>query len=137
MSDNAVIFEEAIQANWNRLNSKFARQFALTTSNAAFLHEMATVRINLGRAMGHTTYIQNNALAGDLIVVMRQDMTKEFHRGRILTLRQIRDYSGVRGHRFDRIWVDAASMVFQNKTAESDFYNEVAGCNPKQIIMLG
>lgn len=131
------IIDEAISLNWERLNEPRVREWKLGYGPAAFLREFATVSLNIGRMGGYTSYIHKHALSCDLILVHKQDWVKEFHRGHIYTLRQLTQHKSARGKMIEKVWVDNASVVLDTEQKKMEFYLEVAGFNPNQIIMLG
>lgn len=131
------LITQAISLNWERLNEQWARQLRYATSDADFLQEFATVRVNIGRMGGYTTYIKQHALPFDLILVDKQEWTKEFHQGHVYTHRQLTQYKSVRGRTLDKVWVDNASMVLNTAEKVFEFYQEISVFKPSQIIMLG
>lgn len=132
------VIRAAIDLNWLRLNDPIVRSQRPIIGEAAFLHEYATVRLNMGRCAGHSTYIQENALSNDLIVTRNRINADEF-RGKknVFTAHQIEHFGTTAGRRFDRVWVDVASLVFDNRESEYLFFQSMAGSRVNQIIMLG
>lgn len=131
------MIEAAIQLHWNRLNLTEIRQQKLVMGNVVFLREFGTISLNLGRAAGHTTYIENNAMPNDLIIVLNHAWTKEFHRGRIHTMNQLLNNYLKGMHSVEKVWVDTASVTLKKPSDMYQFYQEVSALKPSQIIMLG
>lgn len=134
------VIREAIDFNWSRLNDPDIRRWKEIMPPAVFLHEFATVTLNLGRGSGCTTYIKDNAISKDLIVVRTMNDKKyEYENAnKVISIQSILRSQSHRGlYRIEKIWVDAASQVFTKQSDMYQFYQEISGLNPNQIIMLG
>lgn len=134
-----VVIDEVIRAHWNRLNDLDVREQEANIGEIEFLVRYKTLTLNLGRGAGHTTYIQNNATARDLIVTRKYIHTKEYESGhRVNSINQIVEGNSIRGLKFNKVWVDAASFIFtDNFGDEVDFFHNISVTRPNQIIMLG
>lgn len=133
------LITEAISLNWERLNENWVRAQKQLLPSAQFLWQHATVRIDIGRAGGYTTFIKDNAIQTDLIIVKNQFMIKEFVRGRIYTLESIIDYNALvsASVKPEKVWVDSATLVLDSAIKVERFYQEMAKLGVNQIIMLG
>lgn len=106
------------------------------------LVELRTLRINLGRGAGHTSYIKHNSGKDDLIVC-RDSHLARYHYGdlpqsrkvmSILTEQPHRPIYDFRGCRFQKVWIDMSGKDL------NIFYtlNELimAGCLDKKSIII-
>ncbi len=80
-------------------------------SDAVYAYEFCTVRMSLGRQTGKTTFIANNAVESDLVIV-RNDMNRDHLESLgckaklILTIDEVKYGHSVHGKMFKNIWVD-------------------------------
>lgn len=137
MTHSHEVIRAVIQHHWNRLNSTDIRMEKFYNGTLFHMFDRATVQLNLGRGAGHSTYIKNNATPGDLVVVVNRSRAREFPRGNVRTLTEIIDYNVIEGLKLDKVWVDAASVQFQNTKQVEDFYWSLERSHVNQIIMLG
>lgn len=146
--DTHQIIKAAIDANWARLNEDWVRQARVYSGGPAYLNDFATITLNLGRQAGHTSYIAQNAVQDDLIVVGREAEAREmrrmigsrntqFARFKIFSLAGYPDV--FRGLKVRRIWIDNWSRMRYNIPASrlEEAYITMLYTNPEQIIRLG
>lgn len=62
-------FHDALNEKRRLINELIYRRIDLTVSPKTFFNEFRIMRMDLGRCMGHTTFIKEAVRTGDLIVV--------------------------------------------------------------------
>lgn len=111
---------------------------------AGFAREFCTVCVDVGRAVGKTTYIINNAEPWDLIIVHNEHMARHVECNqpmccKVLTVDQMLHTNSWRGigiAGFPRtIWIDDASRIAQRQIDK--IYHTLATHPSQTFILLG
>lgn len=121
-------------------------------SPVSYAMQMCTVEINVGRAVGYTTYIKRkideashtHQLPLDLIVVANEEIRRNLFREipGVFTIDQVlRGMVHPRGMskalRFDRVYVDEPSLCFRREEYRTDMYYHLTPNNYPTFILLG
>jgi hypothetical protein len=133
------VLDKALEAN-------LERQMVMQSNRAflpphSWLKEFATIRLDYGRQTGKTTAIKRRASSRDLVVQWRGSLSKDFSsevffNPQVVTLKDLEyPHHKLRGHSYDRIWVDNASMVTDEQL--NLVYYHALLCSAKQIILIG
>ncbi|USV40867.1 hypothetical protein [Xanthomonas phage BUDD] len=132
------ILEQALELNLQRqaLNAKYRHNL----EPHQWMQEFGTVRIQMGRGVGHTTAICQLACKDDLVVAgsafqlmtMNENSVKK---PAVALALNLLDNTRLRGRTFDRIWVDDASL----KSSEEirNVYVTALMHRANQIILVG
>lgn len=120
-------FTESID-NLLKLNKSNRLKYKTETCNIDPIYyalEFCTVKCDIGRRVGKTKYIQQNAKKGDLVVVANERIKTLYKRVKfefdVLTI----DYiikSRSREFQFKNIYIDEPIMVFRNRQSLDEFY---------------
>lgn len=103
----------------------------------AFLREVRTIRLDVGRQTGKTRMIIDYATDTDITFVYNMDMARymksEKLKGAVGTFRVQKEKYAL--NTFSTVWVDNASLC---KPAELDnIYDIAAECQANRVILLG
>ena len=143
--DNAVKINRENRLRFNDMREQMGPvQYAM---------QMCTVEINVGRAVGYSTYIKRKFddavracdLPLDLIVVANEEVRRHMFREipTVFTIDQVlRGVTYPRGTMkpmlFDRVYVDEPSLCFRREEYRTDMYAQlIAGGNHPTFILLG
>lgn len=141
------IADQAIALNLLRQES--LPQVKETFGKVGWLREFATVRLEVGRQIGKTTYIKNNAQYGDVVIhsnlTMKTHFEKsvgQFHEFYNFTIRQLDGfYETIDEGRFGlmkgakTIWFDDCFDFAKNKP---EVYNNLVHMfDPRQVVIFG
>jgi len=107
-------------------------EIALNLSNIDFLREFCTVRIDLGRQFGKTSYIQKNARVGDLVVVWNDTCRKHTPFRKDVTC-ITSNMPLPLGNRYKTIWIDEWMSIKQKE----NFYYWMEKLDPERIVIFG
>lgn len=145
------LIDNAIKINReNRLRFSDMRE---QMGEVQYAMQMCTVEINVGRAVGYSTYIKRKFaeaaracdLPLDLIVVANENVRRNVFREipAVFTIDQVlRGVTYPRGTTkpmlFDRVYVDEPSLCFRREEYRTDMYYQLlAGGNHPTFILLG
>ncbi len=115
MDSFGAILDAALAKNLEQQISNKSVKYTLPQAN--WLQEFGTVAISLGRATGKTTAIARRASSSDLVITYSHytalDLSKMCLYNPIVKDIEglIRSVPGAQYKKFDRIWVDNASMI--------------------------
>lgn len=120
--------------------------FDLRTLNFSLYQKLQLVTVNLGRRMGHTTFIEKYASYNDLVILDGIQNTRQFSRNvnnnpKVLTYNSNFN-NQCRGQKFDfnNIWIDDFSKydgIDWNIIKDNIRLFMLPNMNPPQIIRLG
>jgi hypothetical protein len=123
------ILDEIVSINMKNRNGK---EF-LPLDN--YISSFCTIRLNIGRQIGITTWIRNRAKEGDIIIVPRQEMINYSYRD-VLNKRDVVTIDGLKqrtslyvGVDYNNIYIDVASYLSQE-----DIYNIIHNLLPRPDI---
>lgn len=140
MSAFGQILDMALDENLKRQQVFASNKQAISATD--WLLEYATVQLNFGRQTGKTTAIQRRATSRDLVVTWnsanaRWLAAEAFFKPQIVTIRNLEEPAyAIRGHSYDRIWVDNA-MTILSDTDLLNVYRTAVMTSAKQVILLG
>lgn len=105
-------------------------------SSVMFAHQYKTVRISLGRQMGHSTYIEREAQEGDLICVRtREDQIKfERTKGDVISVQSLGAIWSDCLREGGTIWIDNANYIARD--VRNSIYTKFAD-RADQFVLLG
>jgi hypothetical protein len=120
------------------LNKRFRpieQRLNLSVSNWA--EEFCTIKCDIGRQSGKSSYINNVAEEGDLIVVMNQHLKNQLANTKceIMTASGI-SRSHINGKVYNTIFVDEPGFVF-GLVERTKFYDYLAHNGEQTFVMLG
>ena len=117
-------------------------------SPAQWLYEFGTVNIGVARLTGKTTYVNERASCGDLIVTRLEWLKKECYRNTcadVMTVDQLNQgigwsFKGAK-HKYNRVWFDDSWNAF-SVDEQSRIYHYFSGAESHRacanmFIMLG
>lgn len=143
--DNAVKINRENRLRFSDMRAQMgAVQYAM---------QMCTVEINVGRAVGYSTYIERKFDQAqraydhplDLIVVANEDLRRNLFREipTVFTIDQVLQGAtyprrSAKPMLFDRVYVDEPSLCFRREEYRTDMYAQLlAGGNHPTFILLG
>ena len=111
--------------------------------------EFATVKVDMGRQVGKTSYIADNAGRGDLVIVGTHEDKRSFKncKARILSAQEVFNGMNMSWHGlckcdYNRIWIDEPRRVFGRNSANEylknlELFYIYFGDRANQFILLG
>lgn len=106
-----------------------------------FIMEFGTISLDIGRHVGKTKFIRENAKCNDLVLVHNMEEVRYWNRYRNMTrticprtdgIEYIKSY----GQRFDTIWIDEPKLVFKG-FSKYDILKYLIVDYGQTVIMLG
>jgi len=132
---------------FNKINRKnITKQYINSVGMVNYLKEYCTVKVDIGRQIGKSTYISNNFKDNDLIITINMSMSKDFVRNFYTFYKYERNIVSYRTllnkkdlyklKTYDTIWVDEYSII--NRQTDMSFIYDYLGKNENQtFIFLG
>ena len=108
---------------------------------AEFVMEFGTVSLDIGRAVGKSKFIRENAQPNDLVLVHNLEELRYWNHYlpmtkvmclKIMNIQYIKDY----GQRFDTIWVDEPKLIFKS-ISRYDVMRQLIMDYGQTVVMLG
>lgn len=135
------LVDDAIQLNRDHRELQYVKDTVNNLSPAQFLMEFGTVAVNIGRRTGKTSYIIDNALSKDLIIVSSMDIARNIKRLTnatvIVSNGEIGLKHNIKPHaRFDVIYLDEPTMIF-SKISKNYLYDFLAVDCDQLFVLLG
>lgn len=125
------IIDSAIKFNRSVIDARQIQQNYL--GPVEFAKEIATVRLNLGRQLGHSMAIARRATTRDVVIVHRQrSVPKMKQRLAVWNMAEISINDSLRLDSYDTVWVDEATY----RKDIDDIYEKYAH-RAKQFVLLG
>lgn len=105
----------------------------------AYAQQYKTVRVDIGRQIGKTTYMTRTAVAGDVILVgkasLAKMLTSNFNvEAHVISINMVDTYPQAMLNWHHTVWVDDASFISREKL---DVMYEMFGARASQFVLLG
>lgn len=111
----------------------------MSMSPESYAQQYKTVRVDVGRQIGKTTYMARTAVAGDIVVVGKASLAKMLTsnfdvQAHVLSINVIDQYPQQTLGMHHTVWVDDASYISKEKL---DMMYNMFGARASQFVLLG
>jgi len=125
----------------NKEHRKMFKEYQHFYPPAEFVMEFGTVSLDIGRGVGKSKFIRENAKPNDLVLVHNLEEVRYWEHYRPMTkvmclrihnAQYIKKY----GQRFDTIWIDEPKLVFES-ISRYDIMKHLIVDYGQTVVMLG